>query len=506
MELGDILKHYSNPIVKETIFDYCKDRWVAVEGTAENSRIFVRYFGKKPLKLDNMNTLLDILTKYRHLNPRTVYASLNIYGKLGAIEDIENPLNIVATTPFWDIDVEGLENWRLAIDAAKIIVDFITSRYGQLKSLYIVWSGEGAHVRLHERAIPPELFDTYSPVDVAYAVVEYVLENVKDKISELVQRSGGKVKVENLVDPKRVFTAPLSIHRKHDLVAVVVDIKNIDSFDISWASIKNFKTDDSWKYFSSGEAEALARDAIKILSEKRHRYRTAIGSVKKVLAECDIDRFNVMALLQAARYYLLTGDIEKAKSFGLNRAIFYAYLKYYGRFKAYGKRKEGVKEIEQTATGFEGLASEAKAKESSKSLPVEDGVEMSSDGFFMIGGKVQTPDEFDRNVVRKVEVVAPFDIVWEAALKYVSRFPRHILADPQKFYKHVYEPVRDGFMKKVVEEIIEPPQQQLYVKKDERKPVDVEPIVKHASLLKWAKKPSSQASQQTQNKGEESRQ
>lgn len=29
-----------------------------------------------------------------------------------------------------------------------------------------------------------------------------------------------------------------------------------------------------------------------------------------------------MGLLQAARYYLLTGDLEKAKSFGLNRAIF----------------------------------------------------------------------------------------------------------------------------------------------------------------------------------------
>ncbi|MEM0027500.1 MAG: hypothetical protein QXT53_05835 [Ignisphaera sp.] len=502
MELRDILKHYSNPIVKETIFDYCKDRWVAVEGAVENSRIFVRYFGKKPLKLDNMNTLLDILTKYRHLNPRTVYASLNIYGKLGAIEDIENPLNIAATTPFWDIDVEGLENWRLAIDAAKIIVDFITSRYGQLKSLYIVWSGEGAHVRLHERAIPPEIFDTYSPVDVAYAIVEYVLENVKDKISELAQRSGGKVKVENLVDPKRVFTAPLSIHRKHDLVAVVIDAKNMDSFDISWASIRNFKTDDSWKYFSPGEAEALVRDAIKILSEKRHRYRIAIGSGKRVLAEGDIDRFNVMAVLQAARYYLLTGDLEKAKSFGLNRAIFYAYLKYYGRFKAHSKRREGLKEIEPTTLGPEDLAT----KGSPKSLPIEDGVETSSDGFFMIGGRVQTPDEFDRNVVRKIEAIAPFDIVWEATLKYISRFPKHILVDPQKFYKHVYEPVRDGFTKKVVEEIIEPPPQQLYVKKDERKPVDVEPIIKHASLMKWAKKPSSPTSQQMQSRDEESQQ
>ena len=34
-----------------------------------------------------------------------------------------------------------------------------------------------------------------------------------------------------------------------------------------------------------------------------------------------------MALLQAASYYLLKGDLNRAKSFGLNRAIFYAWAK-----------------------------------------------------------------------------------------------------------------------------------------------------------------------------------
>jgi len=38
-----------------------------------------------------------------------------------------------------------------------------------------------------------------------------------------------------------------------------------------------------------------------------------------------IGRFQVMGLLQAARYYVLYGDLEKAKSFGINRAIFYAW-------------------------------------------------------------------------------------------------------------------------------------------------------------------------------------
>ncbi|MCD6195448.1 MAG: hypothetical protein J7J82_01515, partial [Staphylothermus sp.] len=40
-----------------------------------------------------------------------------------------------------------------------------------------------------------------------------------------------------------------------------------------------------------------------------------------------------MALLQAARHYIFHKDLDKAKSFGLNRAIFYAWAKYYGPHK-----------------------------------------------------------------------------------------------------------------------------------------------------------------------------
>jgi len=40
-----------------------------------------------------------------------------------------------------------------------------------------------------------------------------------------------------------------------------------------------------------------------------------------------IGRFQVMALLQAARYYVLTRDYEKALSFGLNGATSYAWAK-----------------------------------------------------------------------------------------------------------------------------------------------------------------------------------
>jgi hypothetical protein len=68
-----------------------------------------------------------------------------------------------------------------------------------------------------------------------------------------------------------------------------------------------------------------------------------------------------------------------------------------------------------------------------------------------MGGVEQRPEDFDRNVARKFEEAGiSFEQAWRAALEYVSKFPRHVLRDPQKFYKLVYEPVRDSFVEKVI--------------------------------------------------------
>ncbi|MET1101627.1 MAG: hypothetical protein ABWW69_04020 [Pyrodictiaceae archaeon] len=47
--------------------------------------------------------------------------------------------------------------------------------------------------------------------------------------------------------------------------------------------------------------------------------------------------------------------------------------------------------------------------------------------------------------------VIPYEVAWEAALKYLSKFPKNTLLDPRRFYEEVYEPVRDYFIEKVVE-------------------------------------------------------
>ncbi len=166
--------------------------------------------------------------------------------------------------------------------------------------------------------------------------------------------------------------------------------------------------------------------------------------VERLLKAAGIGRFQVMALLQAARYYLLYGDTDKAKSFGLNRAIFYAWAKHYGpRYRVYhtsieellkrARRKPGQKCPE----GFVEVAGEC--------------VQVSPRGYYMIGGEEQTPRDFDREVAWRINRVIGWDRAWKAALEYVSQFPEWVLKDQQRFYKLVYEPVRDVFLKMVAE-------------------------------------------------------
>ncbi len=157
-----------------------------------------------------------------------------------------------------------------------------------------------------------------------------------------------------------------------------------------------------------------------------------------------VGRFQVMALLQAARYYVLEKDLDKAKSFGLNRAIFYAWAKHYGpRYPRYN-------------VTLEQLLRKAARRKPGEKCPegmvevLGECVQVSRRGWFMIGGQEQTPRDFDREVKYKVSKLIDWDRAWKAALEYVSLFPEWVLRDPQRFYKLVYEPVRDTFFAKLL--------------------------------------------------------
>jgi len=70
----------------------------------------------------------------------------------------------------------------------------------------------------------------------------------------------------------------------------------------------------------------------------------------------------------------------------------------------------------------------------------------SEEGWFEIGGEVQRPADYDRQVVQKIEAALPYSEAWKKALDYLGRFDRRVLESQRDFYEKVYKPVRDSFL------------------------------------------------------------
>ncbi len=450
--------HYLKPSVVREISEWLRGRWIALEGFEHGKRVFIRYDQRgRPLSISSQRDFEQLVLRYRG-RFRTIYGSLNIYQKLEHELDTDILTNIVATTPAWDIDSNDISLWRGVVEIAKIVIDALRD-YGVEKSVYLVWSGRGVHIHINENALSPQTKSMIHPFDVAYAVVEYILRIARPRIKDVIARYPG-IKVENVVDLKRVFTAPLSLHRQLDVVAICMKPDDLDSFDISWINPENYRHREfCWREYVVGELDDLASKAVKEVGLKSLQLevprvrRSAITFEDivegRVVEEPRIGRFEVMALLQAARYYVLTGDLDRAKSFGLNRAIFYAWAKYYG---PHGKRSQ-TKITGRAIARSTSVRDEDLGEDKEKRFAIVFGTEkvpVSSRGWFEMGGQEQLPEDFDRQIVSKLEVVAPWDEIWRKTIEYVEKFPQHILRDPQKFYKYVYEPVRDSFVEKVL--------------------------------------------------------
>ncbi|MCD6521395.1 hypothetical protein J7K56_01295 [Candidatus Calescamantes bacterium] len=162
-----------------------------------------------------------------------------------------------------------------------------------------------------------------------------------------------------------------------------------------------------------------------------------------------VGRFQVMAVLQAARAYRLGLPLESAKSWGLNRAIFYAAAK-----KGLFKRKLTPGEV--TPPLIKGWTEEKVKEAVEKTFKItnlgdEMGYSIEIDGkpFFVIGGKVQTPEDFHKQIEAKFG--DKFEEAWKEALEIVGKYDEGILRSQRYFYELVYKPRRDELAKKWTE-------------------------------------------------------
>jgi hypothetical protein len=154
-----------------------------------------------------------------------------------------------------------------------------------------------------------------------------------------------------------------------------------------------------------------------------------------------VGRFQVMALLQAARAKALGYPLDEAESFGLNRAIFYAAAK--RGFKGGTSTKH---------PGEQRILREAPVRSITKTIQqdalgdeVAYYVEMDGKKRYVMGEEILEPDDFNRQVAERFGQAFPQ--AWEQAVQIVEQTDRATLESRRQFYEEVYKPRRDELAK-----------------------------------------------------------
>jgi len=271
-----VREHYSRQDVRNEVVRFSRGRWLALAG-----RRWIRHLGRAPLIVDSLRLPGTLLAT----GTRAIYATTSIYRRLKRREDPYDDGNVVAVTPYLDID-NDLEQWRSTIEAARAAVEELES-LGVVKSVYILWSGRGAHVRIHELSLSKEMRD----LDHAWALAEYVRMRIEAKVAEIRGRYEALgMKVENQLKPRSLFTVPLSLHRRIDRVAVCLKPEELDEFDPSWTEPGGFVHDANWDEHEVGEADEAARRAMEVVGGypvPRSRYRRREPPVDEMVRRWD---------------------------------------------------------------------------------------------------------------------------------------------------------------------------------------------------------------------------
>ena len=145
------------------------------------------------------------------------------------------------------------------------------------------------------------------------------------------------------------------------------------------------------------------------------------------MAAKGVGRFQVMATLQAARAKALGLPADSARSWGLNRAVYYAAAK--RGMQATGRkprRPEGVRAVHEHYLGED------------KAFAVTVG----GTTLFTIGGEIQKPEDFRRQI--EARFAGTFAEAWKEAMGVIAAHPKDVLESQDGFYMKVYRPRRDA--------------------------------------------------------------
>ncbi len=94
-----------------------------LKGSYGDKRVFVRYYRDRPLTISSESDVLAIVNRYKRLCARTFYATIHVYKSLESSSLLDDPGNIIYSTPFFDID-GALEDYKGVLEVASLIVEF----------------------------------------------------------------------------------------------------------------------------------------------------------------------------------------------------------------------------------------------------------------------------------------------------------------------------------------------------------------------------------------------
>jgi hypothetical protein len=154
-----------------------------------------------------------------------------------------------------------------------------------------------------------------------------------------------------------------------------------------------------------------------------------------------VGRFQVMALLQAARAKALGYPLDEAESFGLNRAIFYAAAKRGFKGGTSSKHPGEQHVLRETS----GRSTTKTIQQDALGDEVAYYVEMDGKKRYVMGDEILESGDFRRQVAERFGQAFPQ--AWEQAVQIVEQADRATLESRRKFYEEVYKPRRDELAK-----------------------------------------------------------
>ena len=154
-----------------------------------------------------------------------------------------------------------------------------------------------------------------------------------------------------------------------------------------------------------------------------------------------VGRFQVMALLQAARAKALGYAPDEAESFGLNRAIFYAAAK--RGFKGSASTKHPGEQYILRETPGKSITETI--QQDTLGDEVAYYVEIDEKKRYVMGDEILELGDFNRQVAERFGLAFPK--AWEQALQVVEQTDRATLEWWRKFYEEVSKPRRYGLAK-----------------------------------------------------------